>query len=240
MRRMSSKINFLTVNILKSIRKGLDTTWHDVYSDERIVLQNNWIITKTLGFNSTSDPRLIFTAGAMGAGKTHSLKKLADDINLDLKNTLIIDPDKYKDMIPEFEQYKCFCPENAGTLVHKESALLSELTLEYALKNKFNTVVDGSLNDWKWYSREFARIRKTYPSYKAIELFYVKADWPIVFSRTIKRGKETGRIINPIVLKNTYQEIPIAIKELESLVDIIYEVDNEAIPCIRTIKQTNK
>lgn len=227
----SSKASYLDISRLK-----LDQSWHGMYTSKRIALQNKWILTKLNGFQPVEKPRLLFTAGAMGSGKTHSLRKLADFIHLDLQNTLIIDPDKFKDIIPEFENLKKNNPENASTLVHKESALLSELTLECALQMKLNTVVDGSLNDWKWYRTEFQRIRKMYPIYETIELFLVRADWQTVLDRANKRGTETGRIINENVLEETYQKIPTAISELEKLVDVVYEVDNNVEPYIQVVR----
>ena len=70
----------------------------------------------------------------MGAGKSRSLQSLSQthfEINLD--KVIWIDPDKIKEFLPEFEEYKKTNPDKAGTLVHKESGFICEIILELAL-----------------------------------------------------------------------------------------------------------
>jgi Zeta toxin len=228
------------ISILNRARQTIDQAWHDTYSGERVALQNQWVLSRAEEYRSVENPRLIFTAGAMGSGKTHSLRALSHNIALDIQNTLIIDPDKFKEMIPEYTDYKRNNPERAGTLVHRESALLSELTLEYALHYRLNIVVDGSLKDWKWYQEEFQRIRETYAAYRSIELFYVQADWDIVLNRANDRGKITGRMIRPEVLRAVYDTAPFSVENLAGYVDVVYEVDNNDEPSIRSVRSIGR
>jgi energy-coupling factor transporter ATP-binding protein EcfA2 len=233
-------INSKGVRILNRARQSIDTVWHDSYTGDRVELQNRWILSKVENYLPVEKPRLIFTAGAMGSGKTHSLRALSHLIDLNINNTLIIDPDRFKEIIPEYSDYKKANLESAGTLVHKESVLMSELALHYALHHKLNIVVDGSLKDWEWHRGEFQRIRETHPAYDTIEIFYVQTDWDIVLKRANDRGLITGRHIKPVVLRAVYDAVPISIENLIEYVDKIYEVINNTTPSIQIVRSVRR
>lgn len=214
------------------IRSCLDYSWHQQYTEERQLQQDRWIDEYLNGFQSApKSPLLLYTAGAMGAGKSHSLKKLSPD----MKNTLLIDPDKFKEMIPEYQDLKRTDPMNAGTIVHKESGILCEIILEEALNRSLNIVVDGSMINYEWHIDQFKRIRSVYPQYMTIEIMFVRAEWDIILSRAIQRGEVTGRKIKEEKLRITFEGIPKSIEILKNHANRVYYVDNNDTPRIDRI-----
>lgn len=88
-------------------------------------------------FSVSSDkPRLIFTGGAMGAGKSFALKRISPQINVKLNEFVRVDPDQIKEELPEFELLKKENPDVAGSQVHLESGFIQELIVESALMMK--------------------------------------------------------------------------------------------------------
>ena len=83
-----------------------------------------------------------------------------------------IDPDYFKRVMPEWEEYCKFDSERAGTNCHKESGMLQELATELALRAGEHTWVDGSLRDHDWYSGLFSSLRSRFPQYR-LAIFYV-------------------------------------------------------------------
>ncbi len=226
----------------QNLREKLDYNFHQNYSRERQIFQDE-LINKLLKINTekktnkpitvANNPRLIYTAGCMGAGKTHSIRKLADQLDIDLDNFVMIDPDKFKEMIPEYQEMKLTDPRRAGTYYHLESAILSELALEIALQNNYNVICDGSMVDHVWFTGEILRIQEKYPNYKEnITIIYVKSDWNKIIERVERRCIITKRCVNQTKLRSIYQKIDHSISMLRPLVSKVIYIDNNDVPRI--------
>ena len=114
----------------KTIRCFLDYTFHYNYPRKRQLFQDSILkkfLTSYSNLRPTSKPKLLFTAGPMGAGKSHSLPKICDYLDLDLHQMIKIDPDYFKEQLPEFHILKETNPKEAGSLCHLESCILSEI-----------------------------------------------------------------------------------------------------------------
>jgi len=57
-----------------AIRRTLDSSYHGCYSKERQALQDTWITDIVQGGTHHDDPWIIYTAGAMGAGKGYAIQ----------------------------------------------------------------------------------------------------------------------------------------------------------------------
>ena len=119
-------------------------------------------------------PWLVFTCGAMGAGKGWVMNWMSTLDILPLRSIVHIDPDRFKQMMPEWAGHVRRDAASAGTRCHKESGLLAELAQELAMRHRLHVWVDGSLRDHGWYERKFDELRAKHPTYK-IALFYVRA-----------------------------------------------------------------
>ena len=56
--------------------------------------------------------------------------------------------------------------DRAGTLTHQESTYVVEIALYTALISRFDIILDGSLQDWRWHAQLIRWIRYEFPLYK--------------------------------------------------------------------------
>ncbi len=163
------------------LRRTLDYSYHRNYNRERQMLQDA-IIEETLSRVSVVDaysgqtcttptePFLVFTAGAMGAGKSYTLRKISEKKRFPLGAFVIVDPDEIRQLFPEYSLYVAQNPEKAGEMTRKEAGFIVEILTLSALQAGKNVLVDGSLRDHEWYSNYFDRLKKEYPSLKIVIL----------------------------------------------------------------------
>ncbi|KAL3911083.1 MAG: hypothetical protein SGARI_001815 [Bacillariaceae sp.] len=85
-----------------------------------------------------TEPWLIFTVGARGAGKNHTLHELVQTGKLPILSFVHVDPDSLRRRLPEFEAYAKCSPDLVNNLMRKESSFLAELLLLAALQNGRN------------------------------------------------------------------------------------------------------
>jgi hypothetical protein len=64
---------------------------------------------------------VVFTAGPMGAGKTHTLRWMAKKGFFPLDTFVHADPDLIRNELPEIQGYIARDPQRAGSLTHKEA-----------------------------------------------------------------------------------------------------------------------
>lgn len=107
------------------IRETLDYTYHSNYTFERQILQDAIIgefldatfFTDKHGNECTTptEPWVVFTAGAMGSGKSYTMRTLVDRGLFPLLAFVRVDPDELRRYLPEYHLYIQQSPENAGT-----------------------------------------------------------------------------------------------------------------------------
>lgn len=93
------------------------------------------------------------------------------------------------------------------------------------LLGRYSAVVDGSLQDWRWHSALFERIRREFPRY-SLGILHVTAHPDTVHARAAKRARATGRIVPEAVLDKAMARVPEAVERLAPQVDYLIEVDN--------------
>lgn len=145
----------------KSIRSSLDYTYHGNYIKSRQFFQDR-IVEKLLdgtviedsngrGFCKTpNEPWIVFTAGVMGAGKSHTIKQLASRGLFPLQSYVVIDPDEIRQHFPEYALYAMKSPEHAGgtyinikhLLQHLKQQLLHTYPSFYRINSQRSRVRD--------------------------------------------------------------------------------------------------
>lgn len=179
------------------IRRTIDYTYHSNYTFERQRFQDA-IISEFLnapmfrdrnGVTCTTptEPWIVFTAGAMGAGKSYTLRKLSGRDLFPLSAFVRVDPDEIRRFFPEFKLYVEQSPELAGELTRKEAGFISEILTQAALLAGKNVLVDGSLRDADWYQQYFWRLRTDYSGLR-IAIIHVSAPRDAVFQRASVSG----------------------------------------------------
>jgi hypothetical protein len=209
--------------------------WHYEYLPLRAELHKKIVETRMRSGVVNEHPRLIFTAGPFGAGKsfvTSALEKLSI---LDVSQFLWIDPDSIKEEIPEYAELKKSAPEDAATLVHKESGHIQEKLFEAALRSKKNIIVDGSLRAKDWWTSEFNRIKQSYPEY-SISIVSVSAPEEVLLQRVEARGRVTGRLIPSELVLETSRAVRESVNHLSTFTDSTIEIDNGITPTIKSVR----
>lgn len=180
------------------LRKALDYSYHKNYTRERQMLQDS-IINETLNkaqlidsksgevCTTPTEPFLVFTAGAMGVGKSHTLRTLNQNGNFPLAAFVVVDPDEIRQTFPEYGLYVNHNPEKVGEMTRKEAGYIVELLTLAALQAGKNVLVDGSLRDYEWYLTYFERLRQEYPSLK-IMLLHIVAPKEAIYQRAEVSG----------------------------------------------------
>ncbi|KAA0164441.1 hypothetical protein FNF31_02365 [Cafeteria roenbergensis] len=171
-------------------------------------------------------PWAVWTAGAMGAGKGHTMRLLKQAASIFPSQAFVgIDPDEIKAVLPETELYKEHGHPHASTMVHRESTLIAEVCERVAFAIGANLIVDGSLRDKEWYTGLFARYREQYPAYR-LAIIHVDAPPEVVRRRARERALVTGRSVPPKVLEEALAQVPPSVRALTPLVDLSVTVDN--------------
>mmetsp|Transcript_5038 Transcript_5038/g.8255 ORF Transcript_5038/g.8255 Transcript_5038/m.8255 type:complete len:392 (+) Transcript_5038:78-1253(+) len=217
------------------IRSTLDYSYHEHYTKKRQCLQdkiiidmlNSAIITDKEGNVCTTptEPWLVFTAGAMGAGKSYTMNKLVEKGRFPLLAFVLVDPDEIRRHLPEFHIYVDENPELAGELTRKESGFIAEILALAGLQAGKNVLVDGSLRDSDWYKSYFERLHKEFPSLRQA-IVHVTAPREAVFQRAAARALSTGRVVPREVLERALDQVPQSVKVLGPLVDYYCEINN--------------
>lgn len=184
----------------KSIRSSLDYTYHGNYIKSRQLFQDR-IVEKLLDgtviedsngngvCKTPTEPWIVFTAGVMGAGKSHTIKQLSSRGLFPLQSYVVIDPDDIRQHFPEYCLYAMQSPEHAGELTHKEAGYVTEIVTAAALQRGHNVLVDGSLWDQDWYRSYFEQLKKNYRKLR-ISILHVTAPREAVFARAKVSAKK--------------------------------------------------
>ena len=216
-----------------SVRETLDYNYHRFYQTSRQKVQDKIIDSYLLNRfeKSCQTPTIIFMAGVMGAGKSHSLRYLDQREDFYLSDYVVIDPDRIKYQLPEMSDFIQDNPLTAGTLTHKESGHIAEIIQNEALRKHFPIIVDGSLRDKEWNQTLIESIRKNFPRYR-IGLIYVTASRENLIRRIKMRQKNTGRSIHLGLLEETAKRVPITVAHLRGEVDFFLRIKNEYEPVL--------
>ena len=210
-----------------SLRARLDTAYHGFYTQERQLLQDGLIReTLTTGHRS-EEPWVIFTAGPMGAGKSHTIQWLHDTGHFRLQRIVHCDADIFKAALPEWPEYVARDRLTAGAHCQRESGMLVELATEAALSASMHCWIDGSLKDGAWYRTYIEDIRVRYPHY-SMAIVEVHAETAVIMRRVSRRATATGRDIPQADILESIRRVPQAVSELSDLVDFYARIENSA------------
>ncbi|KAL7427769.1 hypothetical protein ACHAXH_000836 [Discostella pseudostelligera] len=221
----------------KHIRANLDYEYHGNYSKSRQELQDaivHKLLDGTMIHDTTNgrvcktptEPWIMFTAGVMGAGKSHTMKQLASQGLFPLHSYVVVDPDEIRSNFPEYHLYAKECPKVAGELTHTEAGYVTEIVTAAALQQGHNVLVDGSLRDYAWYRGYFKSLREEYGGLLRIAILHITAPREVVFERAANRAKNTGRVVPIETLEKSLEQVPVSVKKLAPLADFFCELDN--------------
>ncbi|CAD7971873.1 unnamed protein product [Amoebophrya sp. A25] len=221
------------------IRRKMDYSYHAHYSELRQQWQDRVVASTIRKSEPIHRPWLIYSGGAMGAGKGYVMRWLSATGYVPMEQCVRIDPDLFKTLMPEFDHYieRGFANE-AGTMCHKESGALQELCLEAALRRSQNVWVDGSLRNADWVVSQVQDIRKRFPHYR-IAVVFVYAPEEVVRRRVKARGEKTGRFVPEKELAESLQGSAQSVDKLVPHVDVVARVRNEDFPMLESLERVD-
>ncbi|ORY83155.1 zeta toxin-domain-containing protein [Protomyces lactucae-debilis] len=223
-----------------SIRSDLDYDYHTPPTPERCQVQDE-LIRATLQRHAAATaaypvkqhkrPLLLFTAGAMGAGKSHFLSTLPFSY-------VLIDPDELMSKLPRyarpcapgstFGQGSALLQElEQSTRLRHEARLITEVILLAAMQQGADIVTDGSLRSYTWYLAQIPMLRRRFPQYR-VEVVHIHCPLQEVLKRAQKRSLRTGREVPPALIERSWKDSRRAISVLgrQKLVDRVRMVDS--------------
>jgi len=212
----------------RDIRPLLDYTYHKKYNEDRMILQDHMIEKHCVTGAGQKDlllPWVIFTAGAMGAGKGYVVKWMEQQGCLPLSQFVTVDPDAIRQALPEWDGYVKQDPITAAVKTQKEAGCMAEILGYKALNERWNIIFDGSLRDVAWYKVYFAKLRQSFPGVRLM-ILHIQANRQEVLDRAEKRGKETGRMVPRALLESSMDAVPKSVQELAPFVDVAIRVIN--------------
>eukprot|EP00976_Prorocentrum_cordatum_P083877 1185418-Prorocentrum_minimum.AAC.5 len=190
----------------KELRATLDHSYHGYYTEGRQQIQDDLIRDVVSGGSAKKHPWIVFTAGAMGAGKGHVVKWMSRNGHFPLPDLVQIDPDQFKAAFPEWQGYVEASRQTAGVKTRLESGYLVEIAQHVAMNEQKNVWVDGSLRDSEWYASVFNTLRSKWPEYR-IAILYVYADKDVVLRRAAERAELTGREVPESELLDSMERV---------------------------------
>jgi len=210
------------------IRPLLDYTYHRKYSEQREAFQDELIVSLCESCDKVGNemlPWVVFTAGAMGAGKGYVIRWMDKHKYLPLENFIVVDPDAIRQMLPEWDMYVAADPERAGDMTQKEAGCIAEILGYRALRDRFNVIFDGSLRDTKWYTSYFQRLRDNFPGIR-IMILHVVAEKEQVLAHAHARALQTGRAVPVELIERSMMQVPESVQVLASHSDFVCRVMN--------------
>lgn len=210
------------------IRPLLDHTFHAMYHNSRVEMQDQ-LVEQFLGTAKDQGneliPWVIFTAGAMGAGKGYIRDWMQAQGFLPVERFVVVDPDAIRQALPEWEDYAKNDPEKAGDHTQKEAGMIAEVLGYRALRDRLNVVFDGSLRNASWYKLYFQKLRHNFPGIR-IMILHIVADREDTLKRAEERGRKTGRYVPRQTLVDSMEAVPKSIAELAPFADFVCRILN--------------
>lgn len=207
-------------------RRLVDYEYHPLYTAERRAWQDAVVKQVAVRTEARTTPWLVYTMGPMGAGKGYALHWLSEHGYFPLEDIVHVDPDRFKEMMPEWNGYVERDKQTAGTKCHRESGLLAEITQEVAMTQRQHVWFDGSLRNANYFKAVIERIRATHPAYK-IAIFYVYASEAVARRRAKARAALTGRVVPESVFKSSLEAPAESLRLLTPYVDFLARISNE-------------
>jgi hypothetical protein len=181
------------------IRKNMDYTYHVWYKKERQWLQDSIIADCLRGNNNETlcktptEPWLLYTVGAQGAGKQYTLLQLVRDGRLSLLAPVLVDSDNIRRRLPEFESYLQKCPDRVDELTRKEAGYTAEILVRAALQADRNVVWDVGLYDGEWFAEFIQQVKKEYSNLK-VGVLHVTAPREVILDRVVVSTLALGEL----------------------------------------------
>jgi hypothetical protein len=212
-------------SIFATSRRKIDQDYHGLYTLERQRLQDSIVYDVIMEGVAREEPWIVFSAGAMGAGKSHVVKWMSNKGYFPLPDIVKVDADSMRTYLPEWKGYIDADKWSAGALTHREAGMCVEIATDAAMHHHKNIWVDGSFRDAAWFEGVFRRIKQEFPHYR-IAILSVTAGIEVIKERVMSRGRRTGRYVPETEISDSFDRVPKSVELLRSMADFVAYIDN--------------
>jgi len=200
-------------------RCRLDTTYHNYYTKERQLVQNEIIRKFLTKVPRQERPWLLLTAGPMGSGKTRTMKWLGKKGYIPLNNLVRINPDTMKKSLPEYNELMQENPAIVGARLRAEIGCISETIFWESAFCSYSIWYDTSLRHGEFFARMLLDLKRDFPHYR-VGVIHVHADKEKVYQRGKQRALITGRVVPVAEITKSIEQVPLALDVLRNKVDL--------------------
>lgn len=163
-------------------------------------------------------PILWLMGGGSGSGKSTVLSELKAQGFVPDSGAVEIDPDDFKEVIPEFQELIRRGDSRAAAVVHEESTLMARTALAQAMKQRANIILDTTLSAFPAAAKliRYARLH----GYE-VRIIGVTAALAKALARSRERAERSGRFVLEAALCWTHQHFAAAFEKYVPLADAI-------------------
>lgn len=193
------------------------------YSEDRKRLQDE--IVRMFISDRGHNPEVIgleaiLMCGGSGAGKSRVIDKI-----IGANGYVLVDPDKIKELLPEYARAKKQKMAEAADIVHEESSDIALLLLKTCIKDGSPFIYDGTMKD----TRKYLKIIKDLKSQDyTIQIVAVDAEVDIAYDRTKVRFTESGRLVERELVEKSNHLVSAAFQALCDNVDMYMVLENNS------------
>lgn len=176
------------------------------------------IVSSGTSVSENDRPILWLMGGGSGSGKSTILQTLRDKGLIPITDVVHIDPDRFKAVIPEFEELIKRKDSRAAMTVHEESTLMAREAFAQAVANRTDIIYDTTLSNFPEARDMITQARAQ--GYE-VRIIGVTAAPRTAIERVVKRGDKSGRYVPIRDLLSTHKKFASVFEKYIDLVDSI-------------------
>ncbi|WP_226673553.1 zeta toxin family protein [Rossellomorea aquimaris] len=195
----------------------------NAYHDDRNHLHKDWldyILNDQLQEKTPLVKRAILLGGGAGVGKSQAIMT-----TFPIAEYVLINPDTFKEMTPEYKALISQRNPVAASFVHKESRDIAHQLFDFAVRHKQSIVYDSTLSYTPHAIEIITQLKNN--SYE-INLIMVDADVEVALERTKARWKKEYRFVPENIVRDTNIEAAISFFHLKNEVDMYTVIRNNS------------
>lgn len=167
--------------------------WHDP-------LQARYLIAATPG---QEQPATLFLAGGSGAGKSTILNLLDDSVRP--TGAVMVNPDLFKEALPEYRTLVEGGSKYASVAVHEESSDIAKGLLTQAVKGDYHAIVDGTGDSGE--GKFLAKINAQEALGRKVTVVMVDIPTDVAIERADARAARSGRYVPHAEIRKIHRSV---------------------------------
>ncbi|MBH0777597.1 zeta toxin family protein [Nocardia bovistercoris] len=214
----------------------LRKTW-DIQTPERQAFRDELVENALAGVEPPTDraPVMYAMGGGSASGKGFLVQLLLKSGVLPRENVVHIDPDSFKEMIPEYRQIIAEGDHRASTMVQSESGEVYGAARNAAWERGLDVILEATMANAESGLRHFQRAHE---AGHEVHFIAVTADPATAVTRNYERALQTGRYVPTDVLLKTHKGAAEAFPVLAEAADRVelYDTSGGGVPKLIAIK----